>query len=316
MDRLAAMISFRRVIEAGGFAAAARQLALSPAAVTKHIQWLEEDLGTQLLHRTTRTVKPTVIGAEFFQRCARILDDIDEAESAARSEHAEPRGTLRVNAPVSFGVAFLGSLVARFHDEHPHVRVDLTLDDRQVNPSVEGADVVLRITNALPDSSFVARKLARMTRHICAAPSYLERRGIPQAPADLASHDCVTYSLNNAPSVWPLRKHNATVEVEVTPCLVANNSLLLRDALVCGIGVGLVPSYLIREDLAAGDLRAILTDYEPTSFDVLALYAQPRQRSARVRAFVDLLAEELPRRMASSSDETPRPQAQRKTKRR
>jgi DNA-binding transcriptional LysR family regulator len=294
MDRFVAMTSFRRVVEARGFAAAARQLGLSPAAVTKQIAWLEDELGTRLLHRTTRSVSPSEIGASYYQRCVRILDDLDEAQASARREHAEPRGWIRVAAPVSFGAIYLGGLVARFRARHREVRVEVVLDDRQINPTVEGVDVVVRISRGLADSALVARRLAGMTRIVCAAPSYLAQRGQPRRPEDLASHDCLVYSQVASPQRWQFEAATGALEVEVEPCLAANNSLLLREAVLGGAGVAVMPSYLVRDDLAAGRLRPLLTGYRPVEFDIHALYPRPRQQSARVRAFVDHLAVELP----------------------
>lgn len=295
MDRFVAMTSFRRVVEARSFSAAARQLGLSAAAVTKHIAWLEEDLGTRLLHRTTRSVTPSDIGTSYYDRCAQILDDLEEASATARAEHAEPRGWLRVNAPVSFGLVHLGAFVARFHARYPQVRVELALDDRHINPTVEGVDIVIRITRSLADTSLVARRLAGMTRVVCAAPSYLDRRGSPRRPADLTAHDCVVYTQVASPELWQFAGRKGPTEVRVEPCLAANNSLLLRDALLDGIGIAVMPSFLVRDDLAAGRLRALLTRYRPVEFDIYALYPRPRQQSARVQAFVELLATELPR---------------------
>lgn len=301
MDRFAAMTSFRRVVEARSFSVAARHLGLSPAAVTKHVAWLEQELGTRLLHRTTRRVTVSEIGASYYERCKQILDDVEEAEAAATAEHAEPRGWIRVNAPVSFGLAHLGGFVARFHERFPQVRVDLTLDDRLINPTVEGVDVVIRITRALADSDLVARRLTGMTRVVCAAPSYLARRGEPRHPRDLVDHDCIVYSQAEQPGRWELEGRGGVVEVTVDPCFAANNSVLLRDATIAGLGVAVMPSYLARDALAAGALRALLTTYRPLAFDVYALYARPRQQSARVRAFVDALAEELAPATAAGS---------------
>lgn len=293
MDRFSAMSSFRRVVDAGSFSAAARQLGLSVAAVSKQIASLEEVLGTRLLHRTTRSVTPTEIGASYHRRCVQILDDLEEAESAARAEHAEPRGWVRVNAPVSFGLVHLGAMVARFRARHPDVQVHLTLTDEHIDPTAEGVDVVLRITRQLADTSLMSRRLGTMTRVLCAAPAYLERRGEPASPADLTGHDCLVYSSVARPERWEFEGQDGPLEVEVAPCLAANNSMLLRDAVLAGAGVAVIPSYVVEADLAAGRLRPLIPSLRPVEFGIHALYPRPRHRSARVRAFVDALAAEL-----------------------
>lgn len=295
MDRFAAMTSFRRVVEARSFSMAARQLGVSPAAVTKHVAWLEEELGARLLHRTTRRVIASEIGASYYLRCKQILDDLDETQASVRADHAEPRGWIRVNAPVSFGITHLGAFVTRFHQRYPQVRIDLALDDRHINPTVEGVDVVIRITRGLADSDLVARRLTAMTRVVCAAPSYLARRPAPRQPRDLGDHACLVYTQVEHATRWQFEGRRGPVEVTVDPCFAANNSLLLRDAAIGGLGVAVLPSYVAQEALAARALRPLLTPYRPVPFDIYALYARPRQQSARVRAFVDSLAEDLRR---------------------
>ncbi|HUQ06810.1 MAG TPA: LysR family transcriptional regulator [Kofleriaceae bacterium] len=298
MDRFIAMTSFRRIVEANSFSAAARQLGLSAAAVTKHVQWLEEDLGVPLLHRTTRSVAPSEAGAAYYRRCVQVLDDIEEAEATVRGDHAAPRGRLRVNAPVSLGITYLGPVMARFHVLHPHVRVDLSLDDAHINPTVEGVDVVLRIARTLADTELVARRIGSLTRVVCASPAYLGQRRPVRRPADLLEHACVIYTRVAQPDLWQFEGPRGPIDVRVTPVAAADNSLVLRDAILEGIGVGVLPSYVAADAIAAGRLCPLLTRYTPSTFDIFALSASTRQRSARVGAFVNLLADEIPRRLA------------------
>ncbi len=293
MDRFVAMTSFRRVVEARGFSAAARQLGVSAAAVTKHVAWLEDELGTSLLHRTTRRVTPSDAGTAYYERCVRILDDLEEATAIAREDRVALRGRLRVNAPVSLGLVHFGGIVARFRARHPGVRIELSLDDAHINPTAEGIDVVVRITRSLADSALVARRLGTMHRITCAAPSYVARRGQPRSPAELPAHDCAVFGAGPRPDVLEFESADGPIEQRVEPCFVAGNSLLLRDAIVAGLGIALVPSYLVADDLAAGRLVELLPRYRPPEHGIYALCVRRRDQSARVRAFVDTLVAEL-----------------------
>jgi DNA-binding transcriptional LysR family regulator len=293
VDRFTAMHSFRRVVEARSFSAAARQLGLSAAAVTKHVAWLERELGASLLHRTTRSVTPSEVGTAYHARCVRILDDLEEADAVARADQAEPRGRIRVNAPVSFALVHLGGLVARFRARYPRVQVELSVTDRHINPTAEGIDVVLRITRQLADSELVARRVATMHRVMCAAPGYLARRGTPRSLADLAEHDCAVFAGEARPDLLELETESGPVQQRVDPCFVSGNSLLLRDAVVAGIGIAILPTYAVAADLAAGRLITLLPRFRPVEYGVFALCVRRRDQPARVRAFIEQLAQEL-----------------------
>lgn len=295
MDKLVAISSFRRVVEARSFSAAARQLNLSAAAVSKQITWLEAELGAPLLHRTTRSVQPSEVGAQFYERCVGLLDDLEEAEAAVRAQHGAARGTVRINAPMSFGIAQLGPLIAGFRAAHPQVVLEVTLTDAIVNPTVEGADVVIRIARELPDTSFSARRLGTMSRVVCASPAYLAARGEPQSIDDLAGHDCAAYSGVAQPALWQFETERGPVETRITPVLSVDNSLLLRAALVAGAGVGILPDYVANDDLEAGRLVRILSALTPVRYDVHALCAPRRQRPLRVSALLDYLTDALDR---------------------
>jgi DNA-binding transcriptional LysR family regulator len=312
VDRFAAMHSFRRVVEARSFSAAARQLRVSAATVTKHVAALERDLGVTLLHRTTRSVTPSDAGAEYYERCARILDDLDEADATARADQQEPRGAIRVNAPVSFGLVHLGAVIARFRERHPRVRVELSMSDRFINPVAEGVDVVVRITRTLTDLDFTARKLGTMRRIVCASPAYLARRAEPRNVQDLATHDVAIYAGNPRADVFEFETESGVHEVRVDPCFVADNSLLLRDAVVAGIGIAVLPSYVVADDLAAGRVRMLLPRVRPIEHTIYALSPRRRDQSARTRAFVDFLADAL----ADAPPTTRRPAARRSSGRR
>jgi DNA-binding transcriptional LysR family regulator len=288
-DRLEEMATFVRVVEAGSLTGAARRLEVAKSAVSRRLSELEARLGVQLLRRTTRTLHVTDAGHAFYQRCVRILADVDEAELAVSDVHGRLAGQLRVAAPLSFGIAHLQPAVEAFLAEHPDVRFDLDLDDRQVDLMAENFDLGIRIA-PLADSSLVARRLATVEHVVCASPDYLARHGTPATPEALAEHDCLTYA--NAPEsdAWHCtdaqgREHR----IPVRSRLRANNGDLLREAAVAGLGVVFQPRFIVHRALAEGTLVPVLTDCDWSRVDAWALYPQTRHLSARVRAFVDFL---------------------------
>lgn len=286
MDRLLSMTVFRRVAELESFSAAARDLGLSNAAVSKHVAALEEHLRTRLLHRTTRRVAPTPAGAAYLERCARILDDLAEAEEQVMQSTAAPKGTLRVNVPAAFGLLHVSPLVPSLLAKWPELTLDLSLTDRFVDLVEEGVDVVLRIASELPDSStLVAQRLARTRSLVCGAPRYFRKRGVPRVAADLAAHNCIGYGLV-APE-WRFEGPDGPARVAVKGNLRADNSLLIRDALVAGAGVGLMPAFYVDSLLRDGKLRQVLTDHVAPPVFIHAVYPRQRHLSTKVRVFVE-----------------------------
>ncbi len=228
MDQLIAMRAFRQVAELASFSAAAEKLNMSNGAVSKHVSALENHLGVQLLVRTTRYVGLTDSGRSYLERCARILDDIGESEIALSRHHTTPRGTLRVNAPVSFAILHLGALFAEFLQRYPEIQLDLNLNDRFVDPVEEGFDMVIRIIRQLPDSNLIARKLADIDYVICAAPSYLKRAGTPRIPEDLASHECLLYVQGSPHNELRLQGPTGEWRVKVPPARYSREQLARR----------------------------------------------------------------------------------------
>ncbi|MAT27303.1 MAG: LysR family transcriptional regulator [Sandaracinus sp.] len=287
MDRLLSMRIFRTVVEEGAFARAARRLRLSNAAVSKHVAALEEALGTRLLHRTTRRLALTPDGRAYLERAAALLDELDALEHAMREGAEAPRGTLRVAAPLSFGLARLAPALPRFLDAHPEVRVDLALTDRFVDVVEEGVDLAVRVARALPDSSLIARRLAAAPRVLVAAPAYLEAHGTPEAPAELEAHACLRYTGMRDFDRWRFQgPAGDAVEVEVDGPLDADNSLALRPALLAGLGLTLTPRFVVAPDLEAGLLVPVLEDWEAPPATVFGVYPARRHRSAKLRAFL------------------------------
>jgi DNA-binding transcriptional LysR family regulator len=290
MDKLTSIRTFTRVVQHGSFAAAARDLRLSRSAVSKYVIGLEQELGAQLLVRTTRSASPTENGQAYYERCTAILADLEEADRAVARLQSEPRGLLRVNAPMSFGTLHLGRAVADFMEKYPALQIQLVLSDQQIDPVQEGFDVTLRIAD-LPSSSLIARKIAPASRVVCAAPSYLARRGIPRHPDGLREHDCLAYGYLATGNQWKLTGPDGDHWIHIPWTLCSNNGEVLRDAVVKGRGIALLPTFIVGADLQEGSLRSILTDHAAPEISVYAIYPQTRHLSVKVRMFIDFLIE-------------------------
>lgn len=296
MDRLDGLRSFIKVVELGSFSEAGRALRLSRSAVSKHIGDLEDDLGVQLLNRTTRHVAPTDAGQAYYERVVAILADLDAADSAVTDHQASPRGLLRVNAPMSFGTLQLGPAIADFMALYPELRLQLTLSDAQIDPVQEGLDVTLRIAE-LEASSLIARKIMPIERVVCAAPAYLERHGVPKHPAELRDHACLTYGFLSTGNQWKLSGKDGDHWIQPSWTLCANNAEVLRDAAIGGCGIALLPTFLAADALAGGRLRAFLSDYQAPPLALYAVYPPTRSLAVKVRLFIDFLVERFgPRR--------------------
>src|SRR6202051_2981366 len=290
MDKLTSMRAFTRVVQQGSFAAAARELRLSRSAGSKYVIELEQELGAELLVRTTRSASPTENGQAYYERCIAILADLEEADLAVARLQSEPRGLLRVNAPMSFGTLHLGRAVADFMERYPQLQIQLVLADQQIDPVQEGFDVTLRIAD-LPSSSLIARKIAPARRVVCAAPSYLARRGTPEHPNDLREHDCLAYGYLATGNQWKLSGPDGDHWIHIPWTLCSNNGEVLRDAVVKGRGIALLPTFIVGADLQEGSLRSILTDYAAPEISIYAIYPQTRHLSVKVRVFIDFLIE-------------------------
>ena len=290
MDKLDAMDAFARVVSAGSYAEAARRLGVTRSAVSKAVTELEQLLGVRLLDRTTRRVSPTEAGRAYYERVVAILTDVEATESAVSRLHDEPKGLLRVNAPMSFGTLYLGPAIAEFMVAYPELRIELILNDRFVDPIEEGVDVTVRI-GALPDSSLIARRLAPARRVLAAAPAYLERHGTPRAADDLSRHRALAFGHLSAPQRWELSRGGQVSAVTVNSCLCSNNGDVLRAAALNGNGIVLLPTFLVGPDIAAGRLAVVLPEWSPGDLGIYAVYAPNRYLAAKTRVFIDFLAE-------------------------
>lgn len=293
MDHLTALKVFRQVVEQGGFAAASRQIGLSPAAVSKNIAELEAHVAARLLNRTTRRMSLTEAGTRYYEQVARILDDLQEAEQSLGPMQSAPTGTLRVSAPMSLSLIRICPAIPRFLARYPQVSLDLNLEDRRIDIVKEGFDLAIRGTDRLEDSSLVARKLMTLDHVLCGAPSYFKRLGVPVSPQDLLGMERVQFTLSGHADEWTFERGGQTQRVPVRGRYKVSSSLAVRDALRAGFGVSLVPRVYVQEDLAGGALQAVLQDWTPVQTFVYAVYPSRRHMVAKVRAFVDFLVEEL-----------------------
>lgn len=290
MDRVVELSAFVPTVDRGSQAAAARELGVTPAMGGRYVRALEGRLGARLLNRTTATQSLTEAGTAFYARASALLEQLEEAEHAASDRQAEPRGALRVNAPMVFGVRFLAAAVATFCDLHPGVRVELVLNDRVVDLVEEGYDVAVRI-GRLADSGLVARRLATCRMVLCAASGYLARHGEPRTPADLHGHNCLLYAYaSGGDRTWTFHGQHGDEEARLSGNLVANNGEALLAAALDGQGIILQPTFIVGDALRDGQLVRLLRSWQLQDLDVHAVYPSARHLSPKVRSFVDFLA--------------------------
>jgi DNA-binding transcriptional LysR family regulator len=287
---LHAMQAFRRVVELQSFGAAARSLEITGGAVSKLVAQLEHDLGVRLLHRTTRSVKVSTEGLAFYQDAVRILDEVDASAEAVRSGSATPGGRLRVSLPTSFALAWLAARLPAFMRAHPQIELDLALNDRHVDIVQEGFDCAIRIATQLPDSTLVARRLGSVERRLVAAPSYLEMAPPLARPQDLGMHACLVYSQDGGPVEWPLQ---GAAPMRTHGYCRVNNSVMLRELLLAGMGLTLTPDFVVGDLLATDRLVELLPGHRPAPHVVFGVVPSMRHVPRKVDAFLDFVGSEL-----------------------
>ena len=296
MDRIAAMQSFVRTVERGSFAAAASGSGLSATMVGNHVRFLEARLGALLLNRTTRRQSLTELGRAYYERCRRILDEIEAAEAFADEAQAVPRGLLRVTASVALGTTVLPRLVTEYLRLYPRVHVDLVLQDRRVDLLEEGLDAAIR-AGRLPDSSLIARALAPLQLIVCAAPAYLAARGTPAAPGDLARHECLDFAHASEPGIWRFGgsrgEIGGEIAVSVSGKLVVNNGQALRLAALDGAGIIMQPEVIVADELAEGRLVRLLADHAAPRLPLHLLTLPDRHPTPKLRTFVEFIVGRL-----------------------
>lgn len=288
MDRLTSMAVYLRVVEKGGFSAAAEEFDISPTMVGKHVRALEERLGGRLLNRTTRSQSLTELGRTYYERCKQVVADVEAMEDIASEMRSTPRGVLRVNAPMSFGSMQLAPALADYMARFPEVEIDLSLNDRVVDLVDEGYEVAIRVGD-LADSGLVARKLAPYRIIACASPDYLARHGKPRTPRDLLKHNCLAFSVGSVGHHWHFQGASGKQIIAIKGRLQINNGEGLRNAALRGIGFIWQPESLVANDIKAKRLVRILVNHEPAPRAMHVVYHADRRPTPKLKSFVDFV---------------------------
>jgi DNA-binding transcriptional LysR family regulator len=288
MDKLTSMTVFVRVAKLGSFAAGARELGISRAMATKHIMQLEGALGSRLFNRTTRSLNLTDVGSAYLERCQQVLFDIEEMEAAVTHLQTQPRGVLKISAPPVIGATHITRAVVDFLKVHPDIKIDITLQSSPGDMIDEGIDVAI-ILGALDDTSMVARRLATSPVVVCGSPDYLEKHGIPKTPEDLVHHSCLVNWAIAPRHKWQFKTESGLKIVQVAGRLQANAAHSTRIAAINGLGLVMLPTYIVGGDIEKGLLKVVLENYPLIPMEIHAVYPHRRYLSAKVRTFLDFL---------------------------
>ncbi|MFM5670481.1 LysR family transcriptional regulator [Aeromonas hydrophila] len=290
MNKITALNVFRRVVEMGTFRAAADDLHLSQAAVSKNINELEAYLGIALINRTTRRLSVTEAGMTYYRQICAVLDGLEAADQSIMATSFTPRGRLRIGMPMSYGLIRLNPLVCEFQRRYPEIGIEVILSDAYMDLVDQGLDVVIRGAGTLEDSTLRAKPLCQVQRVLCAAPDYLKEAGQPDHPAELKAHNCLRYSLSSSPDKWCFSRAEESLTVNVRPAsFCANNGIALKQAAVQGLGVILVPKEFVSNELTDGTLVALLPDWQPDPHALFAVYPFHKEQSPNVRLFIEFL---------------------------
>ena len=279
---------FTKVVQAGSFRAAARELGMPKSTVSRRVSELEERLGARLLQRTTRKLSLTDVGAAYFRRCTRIVAEIEEADFEVMKSQSTPRGVLRLSVPFNF--SFLGPTVTEFLRRYPETKIEMLCTDRVVDLVEERIDVAIRV-GQLADSTLISRSLGRGTTVVVAAPSYVGRRGVPESPGDLKAHDCLVFGAGHARNHWKLQSGKTTEEVAVSARIVVNDFDIVQEAALSGLGVAMLPLQLCVEHIRAGRLQHLLKQWRSSERPMQAVYSSTRHLSPKISSFLELLRE-------------------------
>jgi len=293
MDVMSSMAVFRRVVEAKNFSAVARETNMSQSTVSKHIAALEERLGTKLLNRSTRSLKLTEAGKEYYHHCIRILNDFQEAEASIGKGKIKPTGNLRISTSAAFGRTCMLPYLNEFFDAYPDINLDLVFDDDYVDLVKRGIDLAIRL-GPLADSTLIARKIGTSPRIVVASTEYLVKHGRPKKPADLMKHNCLLYTLQKAPDLWYFNSAQEGDEsVRVSGRLKASSPDAICDAAVEGLGIAVLCEWYARKYINNGRLNAILQDYHPTAYDINAVYPERKFVPQKVKSMIEFLTKQV-----------------------
>lgn len=293
-DRFAQMSAFVETLRHASFASAAKALSLSPSAVSRRVLSLERRLGTRLLYRSTRHLKPTEAGELYFAECTRLLAELEDVDGVLSDKEGGPHGRLRMTVPDAFGRLCMLKVLPQFLKQYPGVDIDLELSDTYTNLVREGMDLAVRI-GELTDSSLVARRLATSRRMLCASPDYLRERGEPTVPQELENHSCLGFSLLVSNNIWPLSRGQETVRVAVKGRMRANHAEALYFAALEGLGIALLSDFIAARSLERGHLALVLPQWSISEVGIYAVYPGGRQVPRKVRAMIDFLEKNLPK---------------------
>lgn len=293
MDRLKAISIFMEVARGRSFSAAAARLGMAKGNVTKHVKWLEELLGTQLLTRTTKSVSLTEAGLYLLEGGQDLLHRFDEVETSVRGATLAPKGLIRIGTPPSFGAAHLVPLVTSFSALHPDIQFAMHLDDGRLDIGGESLDLSLRIAPSLKDTSLVAQKLGSVPQLLVASPNYLARKGQPRTLEDLTQHDCLVNALKSPTSYWSFSGPEGSLRMRVSGAMRANFGEPLRHAALLGHGISMHPDYMVARDIGEGRLQVVLPAYAPIGLDIYAVYPSRHNMPGRVRLFLGFLRDEF-----------------------
>ena len=294
MDQLRAIRAFVSVVQRGSFSAGAKAENTSQASVSKRVAALEKHLGVHLLQRTSRNRSLTQAGAEYYEKCLAIIAELEEVDASARSQVAMPKGLLRVTAAFPLARLLIAPILPKYLNNYPEVKVDLMLTDKHVDLIAEGVDLAVR-AQQLPDSNLIARKLFDNPMYLLASPAYLEKAGTPRKPDDLSEHNCLIYSRLSSVNIWKFNRKGREYSVAVRGNLQCDNGDTLLEAAISGLGLLVLPYWMVHKQLASGELLEVIPDFKPASLPIHVVYPERRYLPLKVRSFVEFLTEEFER---------------------
>lgn len=292
LDDLKRMVIFAHVVEAGSFSGAAQRLDIAKSAISKQVSLLEKNIGARLLNRSTRSLSLTDIGETYYHSCAQLAEILDAAQTASHALQDEPRGMLRISCPASFGIDYVAPLLNTFLRQYTELNAELLLDDNVVDMTKMGIDVAIRV-GWLPDSSLRAHKLKDAPRLLCASPEYIERNGLPEIPEDLIQHEWIIFTLLPTPYHYTFTKNKKSKKIQVKGRIKTNNGNAVRNLLLEGAGVSALSDFLVDKDIKEGKLIHLLPEYHIADAGIYAVFQNQHLQQAKVRAFIDFLADKL-----------------------